>query len=76
MTNSQRILFNYLTSKGILASEITFLSADKAEAFGKYYTVNIYGDILDGKGKIIADAEIEHNLCSLGTKIPTSWIDR
>lgn len=76
MTNAQRILFNYLTSRGILGSEISFVNDERAEVSGRFFTVNIYGDIMDSKGNIIAEADVEHNLCSLGTKLPTSWTDR
>ena len=75
MTNAQQIITTYLRSKGITSFRI--ISDYKIDAAGKLYSSNIYGDIMDGStGKIIAEANIPHNICSMGCPIPTSWTER
>ena len=75
MTNSQQIILTYLKTKNI--TEFRMLTDYKVEAEGQLYTCNIYGDIMNGKtGNIIADANVPHNICSMGCQIPTSWTDR
>ena len=40
------------------------------------FTINLYGDILEAETKkLVAVGNVDHNLATLGIKLPTDWHD-
>jgi hypothetical protein len=43
-------------------------------------TCNLYGDILevlpDGGKKLLAESNLEHDILTIGSKMPTRWTDK